>query len=284
MNLSSHVPTSSLSAKSPIASDSPGILMAHGKPESRMRGNSESDAASSSQAPLKDAYLGGLMDRATGKPVATEEESGDVDLSEPGIGSEEDVIGKPAAYKKASVKPHASSKSDCQGGPKAERTEWSHNPQVSPATIHHTEAVFSIVRKIHGREHYDLMDDLDVNMAIGGIFLKTTLRAPVHLGQDCEASLRYVKNHLWSSVKQLFNETGKLIRGQPEITSVDTIEFEELTWMSTSLLFEKAYRFTNAKTYIFPNSVLCVGKSEMILLRPGRAKYNGIRKTITSRI
>ena len=59
------------------------------------------------------------------------------------------------------------------------------------------------------------MDDLDVNMAIGGIFLNTTLRAAVHLGQDCEASLRYVKNQLWSSVKQLFNETGKLIRGQP---------------------------------------------------------------------
>ena len=53
MNLSSHVPTSSSSAKSPVASKSPGILIAQGKPESRMRGNSESDAASSSQARLK---------------------------------------------------------------------------------------------------------------------------------------------------------------------------------------------------------------------------------------
>ena len=48
MNLSSHVPTSSSSAKSPIASKSPGILIATGKPESRMRRNSKSDAASSS--------------------------------------------------------------------------------------------------------------------------------------------------------------------------------------------------------------------------------------------
>ena len=67
MNLSSHVPTSSSSAKSPIASKIPGILIATGKPESRMRRNSESDAASSSQARLQDAYLGGLMDTATGK-------------------------------------------------------------------------------------------------------------------------------------------------------------------------------------------------------------------------
>ena len=37
MNLSSHVPTSSSSAKSPIASKGPGILIATGKPESRMR-------------------------------------------------------------------------------------------------------------------------------------------------------------------------------------------------------------------------------------------------------
>ena len=81
MNLSSRVPTSSSSAKSPIASKSPGILVASEKPESRMRRNSKSDAASSSQARLQDAYLGGLMDTATGKLVATEE-SGDVDLSE----------------------------------------------------------------------------------------------------------------------------------------------------------------------------------------------------------
>ena len=58
-NLSSHVPTSSSSAKSPIASKGPGILIATRKPESTMRRNSKSDAASSSQARLQDAYLGG---------------------------------------------------------------------------------------------------------------------------------------------------------------------------------------------------------------------------------
>ena len=86
------------------------------------------------------------MDTATGKPIATKEESGDVDLSESETGCEEDVTGRPVAHKTATGTPYASSKSDCQGGSKAERTEWSHNLQVSPATIHHTEAVFSIVR------------------------------------------------------------------------------------------------------------------------------------------
>ena len=58
-----------------------------------------------------------------------------------------------------------------------------------PATIHHTEAVFSIVRETYGREHDDPMNVLDV--AIWGIFLNAALRAAVHLGQDYEVNLRH---------------------------------------------------------------------------------------------
>ena len=82
MNLSSHVLASSSSAKSPIASKSSGILLASGKLESRMRRNSKSDEASSSQVGVQDAHLGGLMDTVTVKLVAKNEESFDVDLSE----------------------------------------------------------------------------------------------------------------------------------------------------------------------------------------------------------
>ena len=174
--------------------------------------------------------------------------------------SVEVVTGKRVAYKTAAEKPYGPSKSACQGRPKAEKIEWSHNLQVSPATIHHTEAVFSIVRRIYGREHDDPMNDSDVNMAIGGIFLNATLRAAVHLRQDYEVNLRYVKNNLWNSVGQLFRETGKLISDQNEITGLRTIAFQDATWMSTSLLCEQAYRFTNAQTYVFSASVLCVGK------------------------
>ena len=49
------------------------------------------------------------MDTATEKPVATKEESGNVDLSESETWSE-DVTGKPVAYKTATEKPYASSK------------------------------------------------------------------------------------------------------------------------------------------------------------------------------
>ena len=167
------------------------------------------------------------MDKATWKPVATKEESGDVDLSESETGSEENVTWKPVACKTATEKPYASSKSDRQGSPKAERTEWSHNLHVSPATVHHMEAVFSIVGRIYGREHDDPMSDLDVNTAIWGIFLNTTLRAAVHLGQDHDANLHYLKINLWNSVGLLFRETGKLLSEQGEITGVSsTVDFK----------------------------------------------------------
>ena len=74
---------------------------------------------------------------------------------------------------------------------------------MSPATVHHMEAMFSVVRNTYGREHDDPMDDLDVNAAIWSIFLTTTLQAAVHLGQDYEVNLRYVKKNLWNSVGQL---------------------------------------------------------------------------------
>ena len=202
------------------------------------------------------------MDTATEKPVATKEESGDVTFPSLTLGvfkkkqSEE----RPIACKKATRKPNASSKSDQRVSSKAESKEWSHNLHVCPATVHHTKAVFSVVSGIYGREHDDPMDDLDVNMAIWGTFLNATLRAAGHLGQDYEANLRYVKNHLWKSVGLLFNETRKLISEQKEITGVITFGFKGATWMSTSSLCEKTYQFTNAKAYVFSDSVLCVGK------------------------
>ena len=54
--------------------------------------------------------------------------------------------------------------------------------------------------------------------------------------------------------------------------------------MSTTLLCEKAYQFTKAKTYVFSDSVLCEGKMGDDPVATWRANLSGIRKTITSRI
>ena len=72
-------------------------------------------------------------------------------------------------------------------------------------------------------------------------------------------NLRFTKNQLLKSVKELFLVTEKLIKDQREITGLTTIDCKQLTWRSTVLLCDKAIEITNAKTYVFADSVLCLG-------------------------
>ena len=90
--------------------------------------------------------------------------------------------------------------------------------------------------------------------------MNTTLRAAVHLGQNNEANLRYVKNHLWKTAGQLFREKEKLVSGQTKTAGISVIDFQDLRWMSTSLLQSRAYQYSTAKGYVFSDSVLCLGK------------------------
>ena len=94
-------------------------------------------------------------------------------------------------------------------------------------------------------------------------------------------NLRFVKNHLWNSFERLFNETGKLISEQIEITGVNTINIKELTWMPTRLLCSRVSQITNAKTDVFSDSVLCVGKMGDDPIANWKSKViNGIRRII----
>ena len=99
MNLSSIVPASSSSAKNLITSSDPLKRLATVKPESRMTRNSKSDAASSSQARLEDAYLGGLMVEVAERPTATHksQDLGEFSESESWSNNENGAKGKPAA-------------------------------------------------------------------------------------------------------------------------------------------------------------------------------------------
>ena len=85
-----------------------------------------------------------------------------------------------------------------------------------------------------------------------------TLQAAVHLGRDFLENLRFTKNQLLMSVKQLFQVTGKLIMDQTDISGLTTINYKEPRWRSTTLLCVKAIGMTNVKTYVFADSVLCL--------------------------
>ena len=134
MNLSSFIATSSSAASSPIASESPGMPIASGKPDSRMRINPNSfDAASTSQVRLKDAYFVWLMEKRQGNPSHQEEEhsehSGNPEAeiwyyNEELVGQNSKTWEQPLAH-------GASSSVDKESQKDTEAT-WIHYFQVSP--------------------------------------------------------------------------------------------------------------------------------------------------------
>ena len=122
-------------------------------------------------------------------------------------------------------------------------------------------SVFSMVRKIYGKQPGDPMEDLNVNLAIWWMFMNTTLRAPVHLGKRLWHEFEICKElSLENSGTALFKETEKLISGQTKTTGKSMIKFQDLRWVSTSLLHSRAYQYSTAKVCVFSDSVPCSGK------------------------
>ena len=205
MNLSSTFSASSLSTKDPIASKNLVVLRVSGKPEARERRNSKPDAASSSQGRLKDAHLGGLIDRVAGKPAATDKSQESLEFSESESWSnhEREATGKPVASRTTG------NSGNCEAGSR----KWPHNFHMSPAVVPHMGKFYSIVRQIYGRSPTDDLNDLDVNAAVWGTFMNV-IQAAVLLGRDHMENLRFTKNQHLKSVKQLFQVTEKFIEGQ----------------------------------------------------------------------
>ena len=48
--------------------------------------------------------------------------------------------------------------------------------------------------------------------------------------------------------------------GQTETTGISLINFQDLRWVSTSLMHSRTYQYSTAKVCVFSDSVLCLGK------------------------
>ena len=110
----------------------------------------------------------------------------------------------------------------------------------------------------------------------------TTLRAAVHLGKDYEANLRFVKNHLWRSARQLFSDTKKLISGQTGTSGISLIASLRFKMDIDKLIAQSSLSsiFQLPKSTSSPTLCSAWEKWKTILLNPGRGKFNGIRTTV----
>ena len=126
------------------------------KPGSMMNLEASSlDAASASQVRLEDAYLGGLKEEQQENLTHEKEQiSEESDDSESGpwyckpVVQTNEACGKPLARETAESVSSAT---------------LEHFFAISPQTISFTEAVYDMIRKIHGRPSGDPMEDVDVN-------------------------------------------------------------------------------------------------------------------------
>ena len=177
------------------------------RPDSRMSIESSSfDAASTSQVRLKDAYPGGLMADQRGDPSHQEEEEDLEDSDNPAAETWYNKGESVAQNNKAWVKLLAHGASSSVDWERQKNTEatWDHDLQISLDTLQYMEAVFSMVRKICGKQPGDPVEDLNVNLAIWRALMKTTLRVAVYLG-IIFGTLRGSfsgKQKSWSGVRQ----------------------------------------------------------------------------------
>ena len=91
------------------------------------------------------------------------------------------------------------------------------------------------------------------------IFVSVTLQAAVILGRHYMENPRFTKNQLLKSVKQLFQVTEKLFKDQTEISGLTTIDYKELTWRSTTPLCDRAIEIMKSQTFVFSDSMPCLG-------------------------
>ena len=61
---------------------------------------------------------------------------------------------------------------------------------------------------------------------------------------------------------------------QKEITGFPVIDWQQQMWQRTTLLTDKAVQFATAKTFVFSDSVLCLGGISPAPVRAWKDKIN----------
>ena len=85
-------------------------------------------------------------------------------------------------------------------------------------------------------------------------------------------------------MRQLFQVNQELITDQTEITGLATIDWQQPMWRETTLLTDRAVQLANAKTYVFSDSVMCLGGISTEPVKAWESKMTGFWKHVISKI
>ena len=203
--------TSPSSASSPIASKSPEMPITSGKPDSRMRINPNSfEAVWTSQVQLKDASVGGLMEKQWRNPPHQEEEE-DSEDSDNWHYKGKQVAGEPVAQNNEAWEQPLCTRSQFFSC-KVKRIQ-KRRVDISSKYRHTQPIIWKPSSPWSGKsmenKQVDSMEDLDVNLAIWEMFVNTTLRAAVHLGKDFDTNFKICKEKSLENCGTAFQGSGK---------------------------------------------------------------------------
>ena len=125
----------------------------------------------------------------------------------------------------------------------------------------------------------DDLNDLDVNTAVWGTLMNVTFQA-VHRGRNFMENLRFTKNQLLKSAKQLFQVTEKLIEDQKESMTGPRLITKSSRGDRRVYSVTKRLRSRMPKTHVFADSLLCLGS---ISDQPVEAWKNEIQLYLATR-
>ena len=86
------------------------------------------------------------------------------------------------------------------------------------------------------------------------------MKAAIHLDLRHTDNLEVCKNSEFEDIESLFNITKKLISENSETLNVNSIESTSLSWTRSTLLNDRALKWTKARVHVYSDSVLCLGK------------------------
>ena len=96
---------------------------------------------------------------------------------------------------------------------------------------------------------------------IWGMFMAVTVNSATFMGKNFQDNQTSFVNTTDLTLKKMFDISGKLVGEQNEISNVDTIHWEKLSWKYLSLIGDETIiNLQRAKVYVFSDSVLCLGK------------------------
>ena len=108
-----------------------------------------------------------------------------------------------------------------------------------------------------GKQLGDLMEDLNVNLAIWRMLMKTTLRAAVHLGKDFDMNSRFVKNYF---NRRAFQRNRKADQWSDRNHWQKPDQFQRFEVGIAKLIAQSSLSIFQCQSLCLLDSVLCLGK------------------------